>query len=95
MLSPPAAIYRPRDPQSSDYYRCVEAPLTVKEAVRLWTVNSAYESFEENLKGTLEPGKLADIVILGDDPFKVDKKHIEEIPVVETWVGGKKVDFGK
>jgi predicted amidohydrolase YtcJ len=41
-----------------------EAPLTVKEAVRLWTINSAYESFEENLKGTLEPGKLADLLIL-------------------------------
>jgi predicted amidohydrolase YtcJ len=71
-----------------------EPALTVKEAVQLWTVNSAYESFEENLKGTLEPGKLADMVILGDDPFKVDKKHIENIPVLETWVGGKKVDFG-
>jgi hypothetical protein len=71
-----------------------EPPLTVKEAVRLWTVNSAYESFEENLKGSLEPGKLADLVILKDDPFKVDKNQIEHIPVLETWVGGKKVNLG-
>lgn len=68
-----------------------EAPLTVKEAVRLWTVNSAYESFEENNKGTLAPGKYADLVILGEDPFRVETNRIEKIPVIETWVGGKKV----
>jgi predicted amidohydrolase YtcJ len=68
-----------------------EAPLTVKEAFRLWTTNAAYESWEEELKGSLTPGKLADMVVLADNPFRVAPNRIETIAVEETWVGGQKV----
>jgi predicted amidohydrolase YtcJ len=69
----------------------LEAPLTRTEAFDLWTRNAAYESWQENLTGSLEPGKLADMVVLAEDPFKVDANRIEEIAVEQTWVGGKRV----
>ena len=63
--------------------------LTVEEAIRLYTVNAAYASFEENLKGTIEEGKLADIVVLSDDPFKIEPEKIRDIKVSMTIVGGQ------
>lgn len=71
-------------------YSC-EAPLTLDEAIRLWTINSAYVSFAENKKGSLECGKLADFVVLSEDPYKVDKGKVDRIQVEKTFVGGKKV----
>ena len=66
-----------------------EESLTVEEALKLYTINAAYASFEENLKGTIEEGKLADMVVLSDDPFKVKPEKIREIKVLMTVVGGK------
>ncbi len=63
--------------------------LTVEEAIRLYTVNAAYANFEENLKGTIEEGKLADMVVLSDDPFKIKAENIRDIKVLMTVVGGK------
>ena len=57
----------------------------------MWTVNSAYESFEENLKGTLEPGKLADMVVLSDNPVTVPPERIKDISVEMTIIGGEVV----
>jgi len=65
--------------------------ITVDDALRICTVNGAYASFEENLKGSIRGGKLADFVILGRDPREVDPDRIKEIPVVRTVVGGKTV----
>jgi predicted amidohydrolase YtcJ len=62
--------------------------ITVKEAIRCGTVHGAYASFEENIKGSIEPGKLADLVILGRDPFKTDPSSLVAIPVERTMVGG-------
>ena len=63
----------------------------VEEALRICTVNGAYASFEEDIKGTLTPGKLADFVLLGADPHETDPDRIKEIPVLLTAVGGRRV----
>jgi predicted amidohydrolase YtcJ len=65
--------------------------ITVDEALRVCTRNGAYASFEEAIKGSITPGKLADFVLLGKDPHDVDPDAIEAIPVVRTVVGGRTV----
>jgi predicted amidohydrolase YtcJ len=63
--------------------------LRVEDAVALYTRNAAYASFEENLKGSITPGKYADLVILERDPRKISPSKISEIAVLMTMVGGK------
>jgi hypothetical protein len=63
--------------------------ITVEEAIRVGTIHGAYASYEESLKGSIEPGKLADLVVLGRDPFKVDPSELIKIPIERTMVGGK------
>lgn len=63
--------------------------ITVEEAIKIGTLHGAYASYEENIKGSLEAGKLADLVVLGADPRKVDPMDIINIPVERTMVGGK------
>lgn len=63
--------------------------VTVEEAIRVGTLNGAYASYEENLKGSIEPGKLADLAVLGRDPTRVDPMTIIDIPVERTMVGGR------
>lgn len=65
--------------------------ISVSEAMKICTVNGAYASMEESIKGSLTPGKLADLVILAADPHDVDPDQIKNIPVVMTMVGGKMV----
>ena len=66
-----------------------EQTLTLAEAIECFTSGSAYASFEENLKGTLEPGKLADLTVFGQDIFSLEPKAILTAPVIYTIVGGK------
>jgi predicted amidohydrolase YtcJ len=61
----------------------------VQEAIRVGTLHGAYASYEERLKGSLEPGKLADLVVLGRDPFREDPSTLITIPVERTMTGGK------
>ncbi len=63
--------------------------VSVTEAMRICTMHGAYASFEENIKGSLTPGKLADFVILEKDPHDVDPDAIKDIKVVETVMGGR------
>ena len=63
--------------------------LTVAEALRLYTVNAAYASFEEDTKGAIEKGKLADLVVLSDNPFQIPCEQLKQIKAVMTIVGGK------
>ena len=63
--------------------------ITVEEAIRVGTINGAYASYEENLKGSLEAGKVADLVVLGRDPLKEDPSTLVTIPVERTMAGGK------
>jgi predicted amidohydrolase YtcJ len=63
--------------------------ITLEEAIRVGTMHGAYASYEENLKGSIEPGKLADLVVLGRDPFKTEPSQLVNTPVERTMVGGK------
>jgi predicted amidohydrolase YtcJ len=63
--------------------------ITVEEAIRVGTIHGAYASFEENLKGSLEAGKVADLVVLGRDPMKEDPSMLVTIPVERTMAGGR------
>jgi predicted amidohydrolase YtcJ len=62
-----------------------------KEALQVQTINNAYLTFEEQLKGSIEPGKLADLVVLPEDILTCDAKHIEQMQVDITMVGGRVV----
>jgi predicted amidohydrolase YtcJ len=68
-----------------------EQKLSVAEAVQAYTMGSAYAEFQENNKGSITPGKLADMVILGDDIFTIDPKLIRDVQVETTILGGKVV----
>lgn len=63
--------------------------ISVEEAIYIYTMASAYASFEENLKGSIATGKLADLAVLGEDPRRVNPDEIKDIPVVMTMVGGE------
>ena len=65
--------------------------ITVDEAVRAYTVGSAYAEFQESVKGTITPGKLADLVILSRDIFSIDPVEIENVKVLKTIVDGRVV----
>lgn len=66
-----------------------EEGLTVEEALRLYTVNAAYASFEEKTRGTIEKGKLADLTVLDKDPTSIPSDEIRDINVDMTIVGGR------
>jgi len=68
--------------------------ISVEEALRLYTLNGAYASFEENIKGSVEIGKLADLVVLGSDPTKIDPMGIKDIQIQQTILGGRTVYGG-
>ncbi|MCD4710234.1 MAG: amidohydrolase [Bacteroidales bacterium] len=63
--------------------------ITREEALRMYTINNAYASFEESIKGSLEPGKLADLAILSDDLLNCPVNQIKDIQSELTIVGGK------
>ncbi|HEX3085462.1 MAG TPA: amidohydrolase [Pyrinomonadaceae bacterium] len=65
--------------------------ISVAEAVRAYTVGSAYAEFQENEKGAITPGKLADLVVLARDIFKIDPVEIENVKVVMTIMDGRVV----
>src|SRR5437879_6079528 len=63
--------------------------VTVTEALRVGTLHGAYASYEEKLKGSIEPGKLADLVVLGRDPLREDPGALITIPIERTMAGGE------
>jgi predicted amidohydrolase YtcJ len=58
-----------------------EQAISVTEALKAVTINGAYLVFEENIKGSIEIGKLADFVVLAEDPYKVAPRDIKDIQV--------------
>ena len=65
--------------------------ITIEEAIRLYTVDAAYASFEENIKGSLAVGKLADFIVLSDNPLQVKPEDLKNVKVLETYVGGQRI----
>ena len=65
--------------------------ITIEEAIAGYTIKGAYLGFEEDLKGSLEPGKLADMVVLSDDILTIDPEEIMGIEIEQTYVGGELV----
>ena len=63
--------------------------ISVTEAMRICTMHGAYASFEEDIKGSLTAGKLADFVLLEKDPHEVDPDNIVDIPIMRTVLGGR------
>jgi len=63
--------------------------VSATDALRIWTMGSTYACFEENKRGSLTEGKLADFVVLSDDLTKVDPFKIKDIKVEKTFIGGK------
>lgn len=62
--------------------------ITLQEGIRCGTINGAYAAFEEDLKGSIQPGQLADLVVLAQDPFKTDPSGLLKIEVERTMVRG-------
>lgn len=69
--------------------------ISVEDAVCSYTVGSAHAEFQEQVKGTIAPGMLADFVVLSDDIFNIDPAKIKNVTVVKTVVDGKVVFEGK
>jgi len=74
-----------------DYVLAPEETISVESAIRALTTEAAWQLFSDHEIGSLEAGKLADLVILEDDPRKVDPDTIKDIKVLETWMDGKQV----
>jgi len=68
-----------------------EQKLTVSEAIEAYMMGSAYAEFQESEKGSITPGKLADMVLLSDDILSIDSGRIRDTKVLKTFVGGKLV----
>ena len=68
-----------------------EQRVTRQEALRMWTLNGAYNSFEEKVKGSIEPGKLADFAVISKDFLACPVDEIKDIEALQTVVDGKVV----
>jgi predicted amidohydrolase YtcJ len=64
--------------------------ISVEEAIRGYRLRGAFASFEEDLKGTIERGKLADFVVLDGNPFQ-EPQRIRDMSIHSTWMGGMRV----
>jgi len=68
-----------------------EERISIEQALKLYTVNGAYAGFEENIKGMLEPGKLADFIVVDRDVLTVPADELKDVKVLQTFVGGRSV----
>ncbi len=68
-----------------------EQRVTREQALRMWTLNGAYLSFEEKSKGSIEPGKLADLIVISKDVLSCPIDEIKSIEALMTVVDGKEV----
>lgn len=78
----------PRGPDGVQHGFAEEA-VSREDAICMYTANGPYLSWEENIKGTLEPGKLADFIVLHQDPLTVPEKQLLTLQIDETYLGGK------
>jgi hypothetical protein len=75
----------------SGQYLSPEERISAKQALAMYTINAAYASFEENIKGSITPGKLADMVVLSDDPIKSPPEQLKDIRVEMAIIDGRVV----
>lgn len=75
----------------SDFVLGTEQRLTVLQALHAMTLGAAYQYFEEERKGSISPGKQADLVILGSNPLLADPDTLKDIPVIETFARGESI----
>jgi predicted amidohydrolase YtcJ len=80
-----------RQPRGSETALHPEQNLTREEAIRLYTINNAFLTFEEERKGSLEPGKFADFVVLDRDILTCPVEEVKDIKVEATYLGGTRV----
>ena len=80
-----------RQPRWTDQPLHPEQRITRAQAIRLYTINNAWLSFEEKEKGSLEKGKLADFIVLDRDILTCPLDEVRQIQVEETWLGGKPI----
>lgn len=80
-----------RQPRWIDHPLHPEQRISRDEAIRLYTINNAFLSFEEKEKGSLEPGKLADFIVLNQDILTCPEEAVKDVTVDRTWLGGKLV----
>ena len=96
-VSPLGSLHKIRVAVARDLWKEPETVLapqekvSVEAAIRAITANAAWQCHSEDVIGSLEPGKLADLVILDADPRKVEPVAIADINVTETWLNGTKV----
>ena len=99
-MSPLGSLHKIRVAVARDLWKepdTILAPderVGVEAAIRAVTRNAAWACHSEHEIGSLEPGKLADLVILEDDPRKVEPVRIPDIGVSETWMDGERVYGG-
>jgi len=75
-----------------------EQCISVEEALKTYTINAAYASYQDHIKGSIKEGKLADLVILDKNPLTIHKDQIKKIKVLETIIRGTtayKIDYNK
>ena len=81
--------------------RGADAPLgaaqqiSIEEGLRAMTINAAWQLFEEDERGSLTPGKAADLVWLSENPLAVEPARLEEIRVRGTWIDGQRADLSR
>jgi predicted amidohydrolase YtcJ len=78
-----------RQPRGADQPLHPEQRITREQAIRLYTINNAWLTFEEKEKGSLEPGKLADLIVLDRDILTCPLDQVRQIQVERTYLGGK------
>ena len=89
-LNPMVGIYAATTRRAENHQVLLpEEAVSVEEALKMYTLNGAYTSFEEKLKGSISVGKLADLVVLSADPTKVNDEELKNIKVEKTIIGGK------
>jgi len=80
-----------RKPRGADAPLHPEQRLTREQAIRLYTINNAFLTFEETRKGSLEPGKFADFIVLDRDILNCPEDEVKDITVEATYLGGARV----
>jgi predicted amidohydrolase YtcJ len=80
-----------RTPRGSEAPLHPEQNLTREQAIRLYTINNAFLTFEEERKGSLEPGKFADFIVLDRDILSCPVEEVKDIKVEATYLGGARI----